>query len=97
MKSIGSVLFTMYRGTPQHAEWIMACLEGAWPSLIGDRLAASCRPLRVEESRLTIEITDPEWEDALRSMQADLLDRIRTATFGEVSAISIAPGLAPPR
>ncbi len=84
MDSISSVLFTLYRGTPQHGEWIVACLEGAWPALVGERVSQACRPLLFEESCLVIEITDPAWEAAIKGMTVELLDKIRTGTCGEV-------------
>jgi hypothetical protein len=84
MDSISSVLFTLYRGTPQHGEWIIACLEGAWQALAGERIALVCRPLLFDESCLVIEITDPAWEAPIREMAGELLDRIRTGTCGEV-------------
>ncbi len=87
MDSISSVLFTLYRGTPQHAEWMIACLEGAWPSLAGERIARTCRPLLFDESCLVIEITDPAWEAAIKEMAGELLDRIRTGTCGEVRCL----------
>jgi hypothetical protein len=88
MDPISSVLFTLYRGTPQHGEWIIACLEGAWPILVGERAARACRPLIFDESCLTVEITDPDWEEAIKGMKAELLDKIRTGTCGEVRQLS---------
>jgi hypothetical protein len=82
-------MLALYRGTTSHGEWIVACLEGAWPKLVGDRLAEVCRPVAFQNSELEIEIRDRDWEDAVRSIQPELLKKLRTATSGEVAALSL--------
>jgi hypothetical protein len=88
MERISSVLFKIYRGTPQHAEWMVACLQGAWPALVGERLAQVCRPVAFSKSTLVIEILDRDWESALKSTKRELLDKVRRATENEVLEIS---------
>lgn len=84
MEPISKILFTLFRGTPQRGEWMIACLEGAWPGLMGDRISQACRPLRFENACLTIQILDAAWEEALRGMEPELLLRIREATGDEI-------------
>lgn len=84
MESLSSILFGLFRGSPQHGDWVIACLEGAWPRLMGERIAQACRPVRLNGSKLTIEILDSAWEESLRNMKPELLDRIRHGTGGEV-------------
>jgi len=92
MDSISSVLLSLYRGTPQHGEWIVAFLEGAWTVIVGDQLAKVCRPLRFDRSHLVIAILDPSWADALRGLEAELCNKIRRATCGEVRHLSFRAG-----
>ncbi len=87
MEPLSHVLLGLFRGTPRHAEWVVACLEGAWPNLVGKRIAGVCRPAHFEGSRLTVEILDPAWADALRDMTPELLQRIRKGTGAEVLEI----------
>jgi hypothetical protein len=87
MRPLSDVLFGLYRGTPQHGEWVVACLEGSWPALLGERLAAVCRPRRLDGGCLLIEIIDPSWADALRGMRTELCDRIGSATRNEVRQV----------
>ncbi len=82
-------MLSLYRGTPNHGEWIVVCLEGAWPKLVGDRLAEICRPVAFHNSELEVEILDPDWEDAVRSIQPELLKKLRTATAGKVAVLSL--------
>lgn len=84
MQAVGDLIFGLYRGTPQEGEWIIACLEGAWAALVGERLAQVCRPALFEEGCLTIQILDPSWVDALQGMGAELREKIRAATHNEV-------------
>jgi len=89
MKPLADILFSLYRGTPKHGDWIIACLEGAWPRLLGDRLAEACRPKSYFDSRLVIEIVDPLWEEALKSMKSELLVRLREGTAQEVRELAL--------
>jgi predicted nucleic acid-binding Zn ribbon protein len=84
MEPISRILFTLFRGSPQRGEWIVACLEGAWAGLMGDRISQVCRPLRFENACLTIEILDAAWDETLRGMEPELLLRIRQSTGDEI-------------
>jgi len=67
---------------------VVACLEGAWPLLLGDKLAPACRPRSFADSRLVVEIVDPVWADALRSLEGEILAKIGRATAGEVRSLT---------
>jgi len=89
LEKLFGVLFSIYRGTPRHREWVLACLQGAWPKLIGEKLAAVCKPASFDGSALAIEVLDRQWEDAIRSVRLALLDKLQSATAGEVTRISV--------
>src|SRR5687768_4716535 len=89
MESLSNVLFTLYRGTPQHAEWIVACLQGAWPGIVGDRLARVCRPVSWNDYRLVIQVEDADWKQNLRALEGELLAKVRSASGNEVRELSI--------
>jgi hypothetical protein len=84
------VLFSLNKGKSNHGEWVIACLQGAWPKLLGERLAAVCRPARLEGANLQIEILDQAWESAVRSVKAEVVERLRTATADEVRSVSFS-------
>ncbi len=88
MQPVSTVLFSLFRGTPQHEEWVVSCLSGAWPGLLGDRLAAICRPLALENSRLVVEVLDPLWMQALVDLQEEILVKLQAATGGEVRSLT---------
>jgi hypothetical protein len=89
LEQLCGVLFSLHRGTPRHGEWVIACLAGAWSRLIGDRLAAACRPVSFKDSVLTIEVMDSNWVDAVKSVKPELMEKLWTATAGEVKSISV--------
>jgi hypothetical protein len=55
---------------------------------VGDRLAAVCRPIAFAKGSLRVEILGRDWESTLRSMERELLQKLRTATDGEVIRIT---------
>jgi len=58
--------------------------------LVGERLAAVCRPSGFSAGRLKIEILDADWGVALRGMEKELSEKLRIATGGEVSRVSFS-------
>ena len=88
MESLSNLLFSLYRDTPLHEEWMTACLQGAWPVLLGKKLANVCRPLSMRRLELVVEVSDAAWLPVLSSMKSELLERIRSAAGDEVQLIS---------
>ncbi len=88
MESLSRVLYSLHIGTPQHGPWVVACLEGAWPKVLGDRLAASCRPVSFKNSCLAIEVRDPSWMQPLQEMRADIEAKLSKATGDVVLQVS---------
>lgn len=89
MEPLSRVLYSLYRGQPSHGRWVVACLEGSWPKILGERLAAVCRPVSFEDSELRIEVPDREWEQAILAVKSDLLEKLRNATANEVNTIRV--------
>ena len=89
MEPLSSILFSLYRGTPYHGAWLIACLENRWSNIIGERLSRVCRPSHFKDSELVIEILDDSWEEALRSVSQDLLEKLRVATTGDVMSLTL--------
>jgi hypothetical protein len=89
LEQLFSVLVSLHHETPRHGEWVVACLQGAWPKLIGHRLASVCRPAAFKDSELVVEIIDRDWEEAVRSVEPALLEKLRAATAGVVKSISL--------
>jgi len=90
LKQLFSILLGIGRGTPQHSNWVLVCLEGAWTKLVGDRLAAVCRPVRLKDSELVVEILDQDWEEAIKGIESDLQQKLESATMGIVKTLSFS-------
>lgn len=90
MKPLFAVLLGIYRGTPRHGQWVLVCLEGAWKKLVGDKLADVCRPVRLNDSELVVEILDRDWEEAVKAVESALRQKLETATTGIVKTLSFS-------
>jgi len=88
VKQLFGILLGIHRGSPRHGDWVLACLEGAWTKLVGDRLAAVCRPVRLEDSELVVEVLDPNWEEAVKGVKSALQQKLDSETTGLVKTLS---------
>ncbi len=95
MEPISTTLFSLYRGTPFHRDWIVACLEASWAMLLGEKIAHVCRPAALQRHELLVEVLDAAWMPVLASMNEELLTRIRPAAGNEVQSISFKLKPAP--
>jgi hypothetical protein len=93
VKQLFSILLGVYRGTSRHSNWVVVCLDGAWPKLVGDKLASVCRPVRLNDTELVVEILDRDWENALKSVQSNLQQKLESATMGFVKTLSFSSQL----
>ena len=46
-----------------------------WPDLVGDRIAAHARPVRIIGDALLVEVDDPLWLSQLKYMKQDILGK----------------------
>jgi len=95
LEKLFCVLLRLCRGTPGHGEWVVACLEGSWAKLVGERLASKCRPLRFENSELVVQVLDSDWKEAVTSIRPELMERLRAATAGEVRTVAVVRRQSP--
>jgi predicted nucleic acid-binding Zn ribbon protein len=83
------ILFSLQRGTSHHGKWVVECLNGSWAKIVGEKLAAVCRPVYLRDSVLKVEVIDDAWMDAVRSMRLELQHKLYNDTCGEVKEIRI--------
>jgi predicted nucleic acid-binding Zn ribbon protein len=89
MESISNLIFSLFRGTPQHADWVTACLQGAWERIVGPGIARACRPAALSGTELLVSVQDATWEATLRSLRDQMLEKVRLATGGEVQSLRL--------
>jgi hypothetical protein len=90
LEPLSNVIFSLFRGSPNHGQWILSCLEDAWPKLLGDRLASACQPVRFEDGNLSIKIPDRDWDSTVKNLKGEVLEKLRTATAGEVKSLTFS-------
>lgn len=56
----------------------LAAVQAAWPTAVGEQLAAVAVPVAERNGTLTIECADAVWAQELDLMQEILLQRLRT-------------------
>ena len=49
-----------------------------WGDLVGDRIAAHARPVRIDGTTLFVEVDDPLWLTQLKYMKGDILGKVDT-------------------
>jgi hypothetical protein len=49
-------------------------------------------PVSFEGSSLVIEMLEPQWEEAVMGVKPELLEKLRSATSGEVTQITVRRG-----
>jgi hypothetical protein len=58
--------------------------------LVGDRLAAMCRPVCLKDNELIVEILDPDWVEAVKGVESPLQEKLETVTMGIVKTLSFS-------
>ena len=89
MKAVSAVIYSLFRDTSHHSDWVIACLSGAWNGILGEQIAGNCRPASLRDAELMVEVTDEAWFPILKGMKDELLQLIRTATGGVVRQMSL--------
>jgi predicted nucleic acid-binding Zn ribbon protein len=89
MEPLSRVLFSLYKDEPQYGDWVISCLQKAWPNLVGPGLANSCRPVSLKNQVLTVESTDGAWRTAIRSLEKEILKKLQTETGLEIRKINV--------
>ena len=54
----------------------MGDLFGRWAEAVGDAVAAHVRPIKLDGTKLVVEVDDPAWATQLRFLEATLKQRL---------------------
>ncbi len=83
MKRAGEILAPLMRRlTARDAP--LPWLEGAWKSIVGSRLAAHTRPVKLSNGILEISADSLEWKNQLKDMVDEFPRRINVAWSGRL-------------
>lgn len=62
----------------------LTTIFSSWPELVGESVAANCRPLLLRDNELHVGADDPAWSTQLRLLAPLLLERIETLVGPDV-------------
>ena len=48
-----------------------------WSELVGDQVAAHCRPMKLDGGVLVVEVDDPAWATQMKFLQTEVVERLR--------------------
>ena len=67
--------------TPTVSAGTMGGVFGRWNEIVGDVVAAHVQPVKLDGTRLVVEVDEPAWATQLKFLEADLRARLQ-ATIG---------------
>ena len=80
MHRVAELLPEVYRKLAREAVDEEALLLALWPVVVGKKVAARTRPVRLFRDTLVVEVVAQDWRTQLSRMTADIVDRLNTAT-----------------
>lgn len=60
-----------------------------WAELVGEQVAAHCRPLKLDDGVLVVEVDDPAWATQLKILHSDVVERLRAGGGMAVERLEI--------
>jgi len=62
---------------------------GRWKEAVGEAVARHVQPLRLDGTRLVVEVDDPAWATQLRFLEANLRERLLAVTGARIDEFEI--------
>ena len=78
----------------------LASVFTEWPKVVGDTLAAHCRPVSLDGTRLVIAVDEPAWATQVRYLEVELIARVAEVVGGppvEAIEVRVSPGESSPK
>ena len=70
-----------------HTASQMGGVFGRWAEAVGDAVAAHVTPLKLDGSKLVVEVDDPAWATQLRFLETTLKQRLLEVAGAEIDTI----------
>ena len=67
----------------------MGGVFGRWEEAVGEAVARHVQPLRLDGSRLVVEVDDPAWATQLRFLEANLRERLLAVAGARIDEFEI--------
>ena len=65
----------------------MGGVFGRWAEAVGDAVAAHVKPLKLDGTKLVVEVDDPAWATQLRFLEATLKQRLGEVAGADIETI----------
>jgi hypothetical protein len=62
---------------------------GRWTDAVGEAVARHVQPLRLDGTRLVVEVDDPAWATQLKFLEANLRERLLAVTGARIDEFEI--------
>lgn len=62
---------------------------GRWTEAVGDAVAQHVQPVKLDGTRLAVEVDDPAWATQLRFLEATVIRRLREVAGAEITVLDI--------
>ncbi len=97
-EGLGRVLQALLRGRPWASGLVLGELGRRWSSVVGDRLSAECRPIRLESGVLFIRASSSAWATQLSFLSGEVRTRANGVLGGEpIREVKVVVGQITPR
>ena len=93
-ESLGGVVRSL-RGTGARDEGATTSVRqlggvfGRWKDAVGEAVARHVQPLRLDGTRLVVEVDDPAWATQLKFLEANLRERLLEVTGAQIDEFEI--------
>lgn len=67
----------------------MGGVFGRWDETVGDAVARHVQPVKLDGTRLTVEVDDPAWATQLKFFEATLRQRLLDVTGAEITEFDV--------
>jgi predicted nucleic acid-binding Zn ribbon protein len=90
-ESLDGVVRSMQGGVrhPPGAAQAMGGVFGRWEEIVGEHVAAHVRPVRLDATRLVVEVDEPAWATQVRLLGERMRQRITEVTGTDVSTLEV--------
>lgn len=65
----------------------MGGVFGRWAEAVGEAVAAHVKPLKLDGTKLIVEVDDPAWATQLRFLETALKERLATVTGAQIDTL----------
>jgi predicted nucleic acid-binding Zn ribbon protein len=77
------------RSTSAHTARQLGSVFGRWVDVVGPAVAEHVTPIKLDGSKLVVEVDDPGWATQLRFLEAALVQRLGEVTGAIIDTIEV--------